>query len=136
MMKANKIHFLKFTKSINIGDGDDFTHPIYTDLSNCLNEDDQQFLGFTENDDIFIRLNDYKVESFSNVFSKHGFEFDSIDVTNDVIKGNIQKMYPEVEDLFEDFRLDCTSVDDVLDKISFYGIDSLDIIDKKVLGKF
>lgn len=136
-MKANKIYLLKFTKTVNIEDGDEFTHPIYNDLSNCLNVDEQKYLGFSDNEDIFIRLVDYKVSLVSNIFSKYGFEFDVIDVTDAVIKGDIQKEYPEVEKLtpylFEDFRIDTTSVDDILDKINEKGMDSLDNIDKKIL---
>ncbi len=136
-MKANKIYLLKFTKSVNIEDGDEFTHPIYNDLSNCLNDDEQKYLGFADNEDIFIRLVDYKVTLISEIFSKYGFEFDVLDVTSSVIKGKIQKDYPEVEKLtpylFEDFRVDNTSIDDILDKINESGMDSLDNIDKKIL---
>jgi hypothetical protein len=136
-MKANKIYLLKFTKTVNVEDGDEFTHPIYNDLSNCLNADEQKYLGFADNEDIFIRLVDYKVSLVSNIFTKYGFEFDVIDVTSSVIKGDIQKEYPEVEKLtpylFEDFRIDTTSVDDILDKINEKGMDSLDNIDKKIL---
>ena len=61
------------------------------------------------------------------------------DVTDKVISGEIQKLYPEVEKftpkLFENFRLDNTTIDDVLDKINDKGIESLDDIDKKVLSK-
>lgn len=133
-MKANKIYLIKFTKLINI---EDEKHPIYNDFTNCLNPDEQKYLGFADNEDIFIRLVDYKVSLVSNIFTKYGFEFDVIDVTSSVIKGDIQKEYPEVEKLtpylFEDFRIDTTSVDDILDKINEKGMDSLDNIDKKIL---
>ena len=44
-MKANKIYLLKFTKTVNVEDGDEFTHPIYNDLSNCLNADEQKIIN-------------------------------------------------------------------------------------------
>ena len=63
----------------------------------------------------------YKFNSFCNLLSKYDIEFNISDVTESVIKGDIQKMYPDVEELtpnlFEDFRYDNTSVDDILDKI-------------------
>jgi len=134
-MKANKIYLIKFTKLVNI---EDEKHPIYNDFTNCLNPEDQKYIGFTDNEDVFVRLNDYKVDTFADVFTKHGFEFDVLDVTDSVIKGNIQKKYPEVEALtpylFEDFRLETTSIDDILDKINETGMDSLDVIDKNILS--
>ena len=109
MIKANKIFLIKFTKLVNI---EDEKHPIYNDFTNCLNPEDQKYIGFADNEDVFVRLTDYKVDTLANVFEKHGFEFDVLDVTNEVIKGNTQKIYPEVEaltpHLFEDFRLDTT----------------------------
>jgi hypothetical protein len=134
-MKANKIYLIKFTKLVNI---EDEKHPIYNDFTNCLNPEDQKYIGFTDNEDVFVRLNDYKVDTFADVFTKHGFEFDVLDVTDSVIKGKIQKKYPEVEALtpylFEDFRLETTSIDDILDKINETGMDSLDVIDKNILS--
>ena len=49
-MKANKIYLLKFTKTVNVEDGDEFTHPIYNDLSNCLNADEQKIIDSAQND--------------------------------------------------------------------------------------
>ena len=52
--------------------------------------------------------------------------------------GDIQKKFPEVEKLtpymFDNFRIENTSVDDVLDKILEKGINSIDNIDKIILG--
>ena len=138
-MKSNKVFLIKFTKKVNIGEGDDFTHPVYEDISRCLENGDEKFIGFTDDEDIFIRLSDSKVNDICNTFRKHGFEFNIDEVTEFVINGDMQKMYPEVEALtpliFETFRLDNTNVDDILDKISEKGIESLDDIDKKVLEK-
>jgi hypothetical protein len=136
----NKIYFLKIV-SENIAEFDiDSTdnHPIYEDLSNCLEPGDSDYLGFTNDDDIFVRLPDYKVDKITAVLSKY-FEFTKTDVTDKIISGQIGKEYPEVKQispkLFKEFRLDNTSVDDILDKIIESGIDSLDKIDKDILKK-
>ncbi len=133
-MKSNNIYFIKFTKLSNI---EDVNHEIYKDLSNALDKEDSKYLGFTNSDDVFIRLVYFKVQKVLDVFSKHGFEFGVTDVTSDVISGDIQKKFPEVEKLtpfmFDNFRIENTSVDDVLDKILEKGINSIDSIDKRIL---
>lgn len=136
----NKIYFLKIV-SENVKEFDidsDDNHPIYEELSDCLDPGDSDYLGFTNDDDIFVRLPDYKVDKITTVLSKY-FEFTKTDVTDEVISGNIEKIYPEVKavtpKLFNDFRLDNTSVDDILDKIIEGGIESLDKIDKTILKK-
>jgi hypothetical protein len=133
-MKANNIYFVKFTKSSDI---EDDKHPIYQDLSNSLDKEDSKYIGFTNNDDIFIRLVQFQAKKVLDVFTKHGFEFDVTDVTSGVISGDIQNKFPEVQKLtpymFDDFRIENTSIDDVLDKILEKGIDSIDSIDKRIL---
>ena len=51
----------------------------------------------------------------------------------------MQKLYPEVDKLtpkfFENFRIDNTDVDYVLEKISEKGIDSLDSVDRIILKR-
>ncbi len=135
IMKSNNIYFVKFTKSTDI---EDEAHPIYQDLSNALDKEDSKYLGFTNGEDLFIRLVYFKVQKVLDVFTKYGFEFEVTDVTKDVISGDIQKKYPEVEKLtpymFDNFRIENTSVDDVLDKILEKGINSIDNIDKMILG--
>ena len=62
------------------------------------------------------------------------FIISKTDVTEKVISGEMQAQYPEVgRALFENFRLENTTIDDVLDKISSLGIESLDNIDKAIL---
>lgn len=135
IMKSNNIYFVRFTKSSDI---EDDTHPIYQDLSNALDKEDGKYLGFTNGEDLFIRLVYFKVQKVLDVFTKYGFEFEVTDVTSDVISGDIQKKFPEVEKLtpymFDNFRIENTSVDDVLDKILEKGINSIDNIDKMILG--
>ena len=133
-MKSNKIYFIKFTKLSNI---EDTNNEIYKDLSNALDKEDGKYLGFTNGEDLFIRLVYFKVQKVLDVFTKNGFEFEVTDVTSDVISGDIQKKFPEVEKLtpfmFDNFRIENTSVDDVLDKILEKGINSIDSIDKRIL---
>ena len=135
IMKSNNIYFVRFTKSSDIEDN---AHPIYQDLSNALDKEDGKYLGFTNGEDLFIRLVYFKVQKVLDVFTKYGFEFEVTDVTSDVISGDIQKKFPEVEKLtpymFDNFRIENTSVDDVLDKILEKGINSIDNIDKIILG--
>lgn len=135
IMKSNNIYFVRFTKSSDI---EDDNHPIYQDLSNALDKEDGKYLGFTNGEDLFIRLVYFKVQKVLDVFTKYGFEFEVTDVTSDVISGDIQKKFPEVEKLtpymFDNFRIENTSVDDVLDKILEKGINSIDNIDKMILG--
>ena len=134
IMKSNNIYFVRFTKSSDI---EDDAHPIYQDLSNALDKEDGKYLGFTNGEDLFIRLVYFKVQKVLDVFTKYGFEFEVTDVTSDVISGDIQKKFPEVEKLtpfmFDNFRIENTSVDDVLDKILEKGINSIDSIDKRIL---
>jgi hypothetical protein len=134
-MKSNSIYFVRFTKSSDIEDDD---HPIYQDLSNALDKEDGKYLGFTDSEDLFIRLVYFKVQKVLDIFTKYGFEFEVSDVTSKVISGVIQKKYPEVEKLtphmFDNFRIENTSIDDVLDKILENGINSIDSIDKAILG--
>ena len=58
------------------------------------------------------------------------FVIDIKDVSDKVISGELQRLYPEVESLtpklFRKFRLDNETVDDVLDKINECGLKSLD----------
>jgi hypothetical protein len=136
-MKSNKIYQISI-KGDN-KETDSASHPIYKDFSNILDVEDNKYIGFTDDNKIFIRLPDYKFNSFCSLLSKYNIVFDVYDVTEDVIKGDIQKKYPDVEELtpyiFEDFRYDNTSIDDILDKINERGIDSIDDIDKSILAK-
>jgi hypothetical protein len=138
-IKSNKVYHIKFTKLVDTGNTDDFTHPIYGELSQLIEKDEQCLIGFTDSEDLVARVLDFKLKEICSLFEKHGFEFDVIDVTQEVINGQFQKEYPEVQvltpNIFDDFRFDYLTVDDVLDKINETGIDSLDDIDKKILKK-
>ena len=136
----NRIYLLKLVdgEAPEYSEENKEVHPFYEELTECLDEKDQEYIGFTDDDDLFIRLDEYKVDKIVRVFKKY-FIFSKTDVTDKVISGEMQNLYPEVErftpKLFENFRLDNTTIDDVLDKINEKGIESLDDLDKRVLSK-
>lgn len=134
-MKANKIYQINIKKDSPEIDSE--SHPIYKEFANILDIEDGKYIGFTEDNKIFVRLLDYKFTNFCNLLYKYNIDFDFCDVTDSVIKGDIQKKYPVVENLtpylFEDFRYDNTSIDNILDKINERGIESIDEIDKNIL---
>jgi hypothetical protein len=116
------------------GDNNDFSHPFYSDLSEVISNDDVKYMGFGKNETMFMSMEDYRFNIISAVFKKY-FVLSIADVTDDVMNGKILIEYPEVnKELFEEFRLDNTTLDDVLDKINKFGIESLDYIDKMILG--
>lgn len=136
-MKANKI-FQIIIKSDN-PETENESHPIYQDFTSVLDPEDNKYIGFTNDNKIFVRLIDYKFNKFCDLLSKYNIIFSVSDVTESVINGDIQKKYPDVEaltpHLFESFRYDNTSIDDILDKINERGINSIDDIDKVILSK-
>jgi hypothetical protein len=135
-MKSNKIYKIEFLKVIDFDD--EIANLFFEEISRCLDKGEEKYIGFSENEDIFLRLTDYKIQMITNVLKNWNLDFKIFEVTKEVIKGEIQKLYPEVEELtphlFENFRIENTSVNDVLDKIIESGIDSIDDIDKKILA--
>jgi hypothetical protein len=135
----NTIYLLKLDEIVEIRDtpNDDFTHPIFCDLALSLG-DVSDYIGFSDDECLFVRLTESKLKVLEYILDKHT-SFSKEDITDRVISGEIQKLYPEVEKLtpmiFERFRIDVTSVDDVLDKISDIGILSLDSVDMTILKK-
>ena len=129
-----KIYLFKLIgEDIEDGDNNDFTHPFYSEIAQILVEDDAKNLGFTKDKAMFAALEEAKLEKLSDLMNKY-FTISKTDVTEQVILGEIQAQYPEVEkELFENFRLENTTVDNVLDKISSLGIESLDYIDRAIL---
>lgn len=129
-----KIYLFKLIgEDIEDGDGNDFTHPFYSEIAQILGEGDAKNLGFTKDKAMFAALEEAKLEKLSDLMNKY-FTISKTDVTEQVILGEIQAEYPEVEkELFENFRLENTTIDNVLDKISSFGIESLDYIDKMIL---
>lgn len=137
-MKGNKVYFLKILKDLdqNLVPNDDYSSPFYLELANFIELDDAQYFGFTRNDEILLHLEALQLKKVTTIFEKY-FEISLEDVTDKVISGEMKKLYPEVEgltpDFFNNFRLENTSIDDVLDKINNSGSDSLDHIDIKII---
>ena len=137
MNKIYQITIVEDVENIN-SNNNDFSHPFFEEITLSLNEKDTNYIGFSDNDEMFVRLDTIKMKRVVDIMKKY-FVIDIKDVSDKVISGEIQKLYPEVEaltpKLFRKFRLDNETVDDVLDKINESGIKSLDKVDKKVLKK-
>jgi len=103
-----------------------------------IDSEDSNYMGFSNEDDIFIRLDEYKCDKIVNVLSKY-FIFTIEDVSDKALSGELGKLYPEVDKLtpklFKNFRKENTTVDYILDKINEKGFESLDKIDLKILNK-
>ena len=129
-----KIYLFKLIgEDIEDGDTNDFSHPFYSEIAQILEEGDAKNLGFTKDKAMFAALEEAKLEKLSDLMNKY-FIISKTDVTEQVISGQIQAEYPEVEkELFENFRLENTTIDNVLDKINRLGIESLDYIGKAIL---
>lgn len=139
-MKLNKIYHIRLGSEIikTKSNENDFSHQIFLELSNVVEVDEVKYIGFSDDENIFARLSDTKFKQLLAIFKKY-YRLTVEDITDKVISGEMQKIYPEVEcltpELFTDFRLENTSVDDLLDKINNTGINSLDNIDMSILSK-
>jgi hypothetical protein len=137
MNKIYQITIVEDVENINSNDND-FSHPFFEEIALSLNEKDTNYIGFSDNDEMFVRLDTIKMKRVVDIMKKY-FVIEIKDVSDKVISGELQKLYPDVETLtpklFRKFRLDNETVDDVLDKIIETGIKSLDKVDKKILKK-
>jgi hypothetical protein len=106
------------------------------------NDGIMSYIDIDENiSELYIRDNGDSIKSiytiFSNFFENIKIEecTDKILFENELIKGinENEELYDKRRILFENFRKDLTSIDDVLDKIIDKGIDYLDDIDKNIL---
>ena len=87
---------------------------------------------------VYIRDNGYVSDNFYNVVKKY-YKSSIEDVSEIIIKDN--SLLSDMDDycreysykMFEEFRKDYSSTDDVLDKIIENGIDYIDDIDKEIL---
>lgn len=122
----------------NLNESDDLSHPIFEDFSNLLNVESENFIGFSGGNILFVNLSETELKLFLYILEKNDIDFTLKDVSWEVIRGDIQREHPEVENLspgiFTDFRYNNTSVDDILDKINERGIESIDDIDKYILN--
>ena len=137
MNRIYQITIIEDVENIN-SDDNDFSHPFFEEVVLSLNEKDTNYIGFSDNDEMFVRLDTIKLKRVVDIMKKY-FVIEVKDVSDKVISGELQRLYPEVETLtpklFRKFRLDNETVDDVLDKINETGIKSLDKVDKKILKK-
>ena len=137
MNRIYQITIVEDAENIN-SDDNDFSHPFFEEIALSLNEKDTNYIGFSDNDEMFVRLDTIKLKRVVDIMNKY-FVIEIKDVSEKVISGEVQRLYPEVESLtpklFRKFRLDNETVDDVLDKINENGIKSLDKVDKKILKK-
>jgi RNA processing factor Prp31 len=87
---------------------------------------------------VYIRDNGYVSDNFYNLVKKY-YKSTIEDVSEIIIKDN--SLLSDMDDycreysykMFEEFRKDYSSTDDVLDKIIENGIDYIDDIDKEIL---
>lgn len=91
-----------------------------------------------EYDYIFFICTEDKLKLFCDILE--GLEYRVDNITEEVVVGNIEKfkhlMSDDcVGDLFRKYRIEHMDLDDVLDKISAFGVCSLDEIDKNILRK-
>jgi hypothetical protein len=137
MNRIYQITIVEDVENIN-SDDNDFSHPFFEEITLSLNEKDTNYIGFSDNDEMFVRLDTIKFKRVVDIMNKY-FVIEIKDVSDKVISGELQKLYPEVESLtpklFRKFRLDNETVDDVLDKINECGLKSLDKVDRKILKK-
>jgi hypothetical protein len=136
-MSRNKIY--KITINLDNLETEKKFHPIYKEISHILDCGDSKYIGFSNNNEIFINLDSFKITTLCELLLRYNIRFDILDVTDSVISGDIQKKYPDVEELtpniFRDFRYKNTDIDDVLDKINNFGIGSIDDLDKLILSR-
>ena len=138
-MKGCRIYFLRIINDLqsDLWHSDDFSNPLYQQLSDLIELNDVKHLGFTDSNGILLQLETLQLKKVINVFKNH-CEITVTDVTDQVLSGEMQKMYPEVEELtpnfFSNFRLENTSIDNVLDKINNLGSESLDYIDTTIIN--
>jgi hypothetical protein len=84
-----------------------------------------KYIGFSDDGCMFVRLPDHKLSELEFIINRYT-TFTKEDVTSKVISGEMQKMYPEVEKLtpmiFRTFRLEVTTLDNILDRICHVAI--------------
>jgi hypothetical protein len=138
-MKGCRIYFLRIINDLQSDSwhSDDFSNPLYQQLGDLIELNDVKYLGFTDSNGILLQLETLQLKKVINLFENH-FDITITDVTDQVLSGEMEKMYPEVEELtpnfFSNFRLENTSIDDVLDKINNLGSKSLDNLDLKIIN--
>lgn len=120
---------------VDVKDEDYKSHPFFSQLADVIGFNGSKYLEFYLEGDavnLFVCFEELKLKQLLAVFTKF-FEFTIEDITESVINGEMQKLYPESSRFLTNFRLKNTPIDSILDKINKTGIDSLDEIDKGIL---
>lgn len=119
----------KFMEYQNKDLDDDFSIP--SQINRC------DFFEVELNDESSIVVNSKgDCSLYFDLFDKSGVKYQIEDVTSLYFKNQLSDFVPEKDmDKLNRFLLDSLSLDDVLDKISESGIDSLSDVDKMVLQR-
>ena len=129
-MKILKIEQLENTK--------DLTHVniTYEELNVIEELESSQVILQEDKGSYVIGLfTDEYIGIMTSIFKKYGIKYKITDVTSQYVKTSIISMFKSQEERIKSFVIDNISIDDVLDKISNSGMDSLNEMDYIVLNK-
>lgn len=141
-MRHNKIYLIK-TLSVKNGVDltDDVQELIFKKMASVLDKGDDKEIAielFDDKEFMFFRLSYMKVMRICSILDPY-LNYLIEEVTDEVINGNNEYKIlinsNDLTDFFNTFRIENTTVDDILDKILDKGINSLDDIDKLILTK-
>lgn len=137
-MKSNKIYLIK---TLNIPTDEKVAKKLVMEVADCLDDSDEGNFVVEDVDGLdylFLRVEDYKVDKICKVLDNY-IRYQIKEITKDLLIGNHDLNYiiekEEFKPFFDSFRIDNTTIDDVLDKINNKGFESLDEIDKTILNK-
>lgn len=115
---------------------------IKKDIKDLIGFQDYRLIICQESDGIYTMmafLNQSEVKGIKSIFMKYDMFIASWDVTDDVLSGRYREYCPEIfgypvyKKVMSDFILDNATVNNILDKILEYGLDSLSDEDKIIL---
>ena len=115
---------------------------IKKDIKDLIGFQDYRLIICQESDGIYTMmafLNQSEVKGIKSIFMKYDMFIASWDVTDDVLSGRYREYcpetfgYPVYKKVMSDFILDNATVNNILDKILEYGLDSLSDEDKIIL---
>lgn len=130
-----KIKDFDFLKSSDV-------NSIFNKISQIFSGDDEERITvdcIDNIDYIFFRIEEYKVMQFFSFISEM-LECEVLNISKNVISGELDddilliSLDEQHKDFFDKYRVIYTTIDDILDKITNRGIDSLDDIDKEILS--
>lgn len=142
-MKYNKLYLVKTLSVKGSKELDpEVQKMLLNQIGEVLDEGDDKEIAVEEVDDVevlFFRLSYMKVMRICSILDPY-VEYSIEEVSEKIISGDMNEYdfimkSDEFKKFFDTFRLDITSVDDVLDKILSKGINSIDDVDKMILEK-